>query len=162
MDASATRPRHPAPLRVSLWLGAAYDAVFAVLMVAAPRPTARLLRLPLPPLPEGAFYLWIMAVLLLMLASLYVIAARDLGRHGAIVAVAASGRILGGLALLAAAAGQPGLAGLYPLAAADLAFGLAHAAFWGTRARAASRGPRPRVASRGPRPRAAGRGSRRP
>lgn len=142
MYASATRPRHPAPLRLSLRLGAVYDAVFAVLMVAAPRATARLLRLPLPPLPEGAFYLWIMAVLLLMLAALYVIAARDLGRYGAIVAVAAGGRILGGLALLAAAAGRPGLAGLYPLAAADLAFGLAHAAFWGPRAHAAFRGPR--------------------
>ena len=158
MDASATHPRHPAALRVSLSLGAVYDAVFAVLMVAAPRPTARLLRLPLPPLPEGAFYLWIMAVLLLMLASLYLIAARDLGdlgRQGAIVAVAAGGRILGGLALLAAAAGQPGLAGLYPLAAADLAFGLAHAAFWGPRAHSAFRGPRARAA------RAAGRGARR-
>jgi uncharacterized membrane protein YvlD (DUF360 family) len=142
MDLPARRPRHPAPLRISLTLGAVYDAVFAVLMTAAPRPTARLLHLPLPPLPEGAFYLWIMAVLLLMLAALYLLACRDFDRYGGIVAVAVGGRILGGLALLAAAAGHPGLAGLYPLAAADLAFGLAHAAFWGPRAQAASWGQR--------------------
>lgn len=145
MDLLASRrPRHPSPLRLSLVLGAAYDAGFALLMIAAPRPTARLLRLPLPPLPQGAFYLWIMAVLLLMLAALYLLAARDLGRNGGIVAVAAAGRLVGGLALLAAAAGHPGLAGLYPLAAADLAFGLAHAACWGPQALAASwRPPRP-------------------
>src|ERR1700720_3650242 len=103
METSARRSRLLALLRGSLALGALYDAAFAVLMVTAPRLPARLLRLPLPPLPEAAFYLWIMAVLLLMLATLY---------------------------LLAAAWGHPGLQGLYPLAAADLGLGLAHAAFW--------------------------------
>jgi hypothetical protein len=43
--------------------------------------------------------------------------------------VAIGGRILGGLVLLAAAL-RSGLPGLYPMAAADLAFGIAHAAFW--------------------------------
>jgi hypothetical protein len=130
MKPPARRLRFLAALRFSLALGALYDAGFAVLMVAAPRLPARLLRLPLPPLPEGAFYLWVMAVLLLMLAVLYLLAAHDVGRYGGIVAVAVGGRILGGLAFLAAAAGGPGLAGLYPLAAADLGFGIAHAAFW--------------------------------
>ncbi len=104
-------------------------------MLAAPRVPARLLALPLPPLPAGAFYLWVMAVLLLMLAALYLVAAREPARHPAIVAVAAAGRIAGGIALLAAAWRGPDLAGLYPLAAADLAFGIAHAAAWGPRRR---------------------------
>jgi hypothetical protein len=117
-------------LRASLVLGALYDAAFAVLMVAAPGLPARLLRLPLPPLPRGAFYLWIMAVLLLMLASLYLLASREPRRYAGVVAVAAGGRILGGLVLAAAAWRGPGLAGLLPLAAADLGFGLAHAACW--------------------------------
>jgi len=47
-----------------------------------------------------------------------------------VVAVATAGRALGGVAFLAAALGAPGLSGLYPLAAADLAFAIAHASFW--------------------------------
>lgn len=129
-DRSDRRHRRTALLRGSLALGALYDAGFAVLMVTAPRLPARLLRLPLPPLPEGAFYLWIMAVLLLMLASLYLLAARQPQRYAGVVIVAAAGRVLGALAFVAAAAGHPGLRGLYPLAAADLGLGLAHAAFW--------------------------------
>jgi hypothetical protein len=117
-----------APLRLSLALGALYDASFAVLMVAAPQLPARLLRLPLPPLPAGAFYLWIMALLLLMLAALYLLAARELPRYSGVVVVAAAGRIAGGIVFFALAWHRPGLAGLYPLAAADLALGLAHAA----------------------------------
>jgi hypothetical protein len=114
----------------SLILGALYDFAFAVLMTAAPEVPARAFGLPLPPLPRGAFYLWILAVLLTMLAALYLVAARDPRRYSAIIAVAISGRLLGGLVLLAAALRAPGLPGLYPMAAADLAFGLAHAAFW--------------------------------
>jgi hypothetical protein len=132
--ASATfRCRLPRTLRWSLRLGALYDAVFAMLMVAAPRLPARLLGLPLPPLPAGAFYLWIMAVLLLMLATLYLLAAADPGRYAGVIAVAAAGRILGGCAFLIAAALSAGLAGLYPLAAADLALGITHAAAFGSR-----------------------------
>ncbi len=71
-----------------------------------------------------------MAVLLIMLATLYLLAAGDPGRYAGVVAVAAGGRVLGGFAFLAAAAGHPGLTGLYPLAAADLGLGLAHAAGW--------------------------------
>src|SRR4051794_38098435 len=62
-------------LRGSLALGALYDCAFAVLMVAAPGLPARWLGLPLPPLPRGAFYLWVMAVLLAMLSYLYLLAA---------------------------------------------------------------------------------------
>jgi hypothetical protein len=117
-------------LRVSLLVGAVYDAAFAVLMLVAPQLPARLLALPLPPLPAGAFYLRILAVLLFMLAALYVCAARDPVRNRAVVAVAIGGRLVGGTALLASAWRGTGLDGLYPLAAADLGFGLAHAAFW--------------------------------
>ncbi|HVT57664.1 MAG TPA: hypothetical protein VHR45_04620 [Thermoanaerobaculia bacterium] len=117
-------------LRGSLIAGALYDAAFAVLMICAPQLPARLLALPLPPLPRGVFYLWIMALLLLMLAALYLLAAHDTRRYSGVVVVAVCGRIAGGLAFLAAAWRVPGLGGLYPLAAADLGLGLAHAAFW--------------------------------
>lgn len=122
------RFRYMTLLSASLVAGALYDLVFALLMVAAPGVPARLLDLPLPP-PEGAFYLWVMAVLLSMLAALYLIAARDTRRYSAIVAVAVGGRLLGGL-VLGFGAWRLGLDGLWPLAAADTAFGLAHAAFW--------------------------------
>lgn len=126
----AQRFRLLALLRGSLVLGALYDLGFGLLMVAAPDVPARLFHLPLPPLPEGAFYLWVMAVLLAMLAALYLLAARDTRRYSGIVAVAIGGRLLGGLALAIAALRGPGLEGLWPLAVADTVFGLAHAAFW--------------------------------
>lgn len=113
----------------SLVAGALYDFGFAVLIAAAPEVPARIFHLPLPPLPEGAFYLWILAVLLTMLAAFYLVAARDPRRYSGIIAVAIGGRILGGLVLLAAAL-YAGLPGLYPMAGGDLAFGIAHAAFW--------------------------------
>lgn len=131
IDHFARRFRFLSLLRGSLILGALYDAAFALLMVIAPGVPARLLDLPLPPLPEGAFYLWVMATLLLMLAALYALAARDTRRYSGIVAIAIGGRLLGGIALGIAALRGSDLGGLYPLAAADLAFGLAHAAFWG-------------------------------
>lgn len=117
-------------LRGSLLAGAVYDIAFALLMVAAPRLPARILNLPLPPLPEGRFYLWIMATLLLMLAALYLAAAHDPRRYTPTVAVAIGGRALGAVALAAAALTGSGLGGLWPLAAADLAFSALHAASW--------------------------------
>jgi hypothetical protein len=117
-------------LRGSLVAGALYDLAFAVLMVAAPRLPARILKLPLPPLPEGRFYLWILATLLLMLAALYLAAAHDPRRYSAIIAVAIGGRVLGAAVFAAAALTGSGLGGLVPLAVADLAFGALHAASW--------------------------------
>lgn len=115
-------------LRASLMAGALYDVVFAALMVAAPGFAARLLGLPLP---GAAFYLWILATLLAMLALLYVLAARDPRRYSGVIAVAIGGRLLGALAFAAAAWREPALArGLLPLAACDLILGLAPAAFW--------------------------------
>jgi hypothetical protein len=126
----ARRFRFLALLRASLVAGALYDAGFAVLLTVAPVWAARTLQLPLPPLPEGAFYLWIVAVLLLMLSALYLLAARDTRRYSGIVAVAIGGRLLGGLVLLAAALRASGVPGLLPMAAGDLLFGIAHAALW--------------------------------
>ncbi|HXO21813.1 MAG TPA: hypothetical protein VOA87_18010 [Thermoanaerobaculia bacterium] len=123
----ARRFRYLALLEASLLVGAAYDLGFAALMVAAPGLPARLLHLPLP---GQAFYLWILATLLAMLAALYVLAARDPRRYSGVVAVAVAGRIAGALAFFAAALTGGGLSGLYPLAAADLGLGLSHALFW--------------------------------
>lgn len=126
----ARRFRLLSVLRTSLIAGAVYDLGFALAMVAFPELPARILNLPLPPLPQGAFYLWIMATLLFMLALLYMAAAHDPRRYSAIIAVAIAGRLVGALAFTAAAATGSGLSGLYPLAAADLLFGAAHAASW--------------------------------
>jgi len=126
----ARRFRFLTLLRASLVVGAVYDVSFAVLMLAAPQLPARLLHLPLPPLPAGAFYLWVMATLLCMLAAVYILAARDTRRYSGIVVVAIAGRIAGGLLMALAAIRGPDLAGLWPLAAADLGFGLAHAMLW--------------------------------
>jgi hypothetical protein len=126
----ARRFRFLSLLRISLIIGAAYDAVFAVLMWIAPEVPARLLALPLPPLPTGSFYLRTLAILLAMLAALYLVAARNIGRSTAIIEVAIAGRLIGGLAFLTTAWGHADLGGLYPLAAADLALGAGHAFFW--------------------------------
>lgn len=112
-------------LRWSLLMGALYDLGFAVLMVAAPELPAAWLRLPLP---GPAFYLWLCAVLLAMLALLYLLAAHDPHRYSGNIAVAIFGRGLGFLALGWAAHGRPELAGLWLLAFADLAFAVVHAA----------------------------------
>ena len=126
----ARRFRFLTLLRASLVLGALWDIAFALLLAFAPEASARAFDLPLPPLPEGAFYLWIFAVVLLMLAAMYILAARDTRRYSGIVGVAIGGRILGGLVLLFAALRPLGIPGLVPMAAADLGFGIAHAAFW--------------------------------
>jgi hypothetical protein len=117
-------------LRASLVAGALYDLGFAALMVAAPGVPARIFNLPLPPLPRGAFYLWILATLLAMLAMLYLAAAHDPRRYSAIIAVAIGGRVVGAIALATAALLGTDLHGLLPLAGADFAFGAVHAAAW--------------------------------
>ena len=114
-------------LRGSLCAGAVYDLVFAALMVVAPELPSRWLSLPLP---GEAFYLRLIAVLLGMLALLYLAAARDPRRYSAIIAVAIVGRAAGAAALALAARGRPDLAGLWPLAGADLGFAIVHAVSW--------------------------------
>lgn len=114
-------------VRLGLVVGALYDFGFAALMTLAPAWTSRTFAVPLP---EPTFYLGLIAVFLVMLGTLYLAAAQDPRRYSAIVVVAIGGRFLGFVALAAAAAGDPALAGLWPLAIADLAFSLAHAATW--------------------------------
>jgi heme/copper-type cytochrome/quinol oxidase subunit 1 len=114
-------------LRGSLVLGAVYDLAFAAIMVLAPQVASRALRLPLP---GERFYLWVMAVMLAMLAALYLKAAQDPRRYSAVVLVAAAGRCAGAAAFAAAALHRPELDGLWVLAAADLVFGVAHAVLW--------------------------------
>ncbi|MCB1056686.1 MAG: hypothetical protein KDD11_14385 [Acidobacteria bacterium] len=114
-------------LTVSLVVGALYDLGFAAAMVLAPELPMRLLHLPLP---GESFYLWLIAIFLAMLAALYLMAAEDPRRYSGVIAVAIAGRLAGALAFVIAAWGRPDLAGLYPLAAADLAFGVAHALLW--------------------------------
>lgn len=129
MHAGAVHPQHRrllAALRLSLIVGAFYDLVFALLMILAPRLPARLLDLPLPGAP---FYLWIMAVLLLMLAAIYVLTAWDPISYRGIIMIAIAGRLMGGVAL-AYGAIHLGLPGLWALALGDFAFGLVHAACW--------------------------------
>jgi len=113
-------------LRASLILGALYDLFFAALMTLAPELPARWFALPLPPLPEGRFYLWLLAILLAMLAVLYLAAAHDPRRYSAVLGVAIVGRTLGAVAL-GAAFRSTGLTGLLPLAFADLGFASVHA-----------------------------------
>lgn len=126
-SAIARRFRLVGLLRGSLVAGALYDYFFAALMVVRPETATEWFGLPLP---GPAFYLTLLAVLLAMLGTLYLAAAQDPRRYSAIVVVAIAGRFLGFLALAAAARRSPELAGLWPLAAADLGFALAHAATW--------------------------------
>lgn len=114
-------------LRASLAVGAAYDLVFAFLMVVAPGVPAEWLSLPLP---GATFYLWIMATFLVMLAAFYLIAAHDPRRHSAVIVIAIGGRALGAVVFTVAALVDPTLGGLYPLAVADLLFASVHAAAW--------------------------------
>ena len=114
-------------LRASLVLGALYDLGFAALMLLAPQLPARILQLPLP---AERFYLSILAVLLAMLALLYLVAAEDPRRYSAVVVVAALGRCAGAVAFAASAFGRPDLQGLWPLAGVDLGFGLVHGFLW--------------------------------
>ncbi len=111
-------------LRWGLLAGALYDLGFALLMTLAPQIPQQWFHLPLPGEP---FYLWLIAVLLAMLAGMYLLAAHDPRRYGGIVALAILGRGAGFLVLAAAAWGRPDLSGLWPLAGADLAFAAIHA-----------------------------------
>jgi hypothetical protein len=113
-------------LRLSLIAGAVYDFVLAALLAFAPDLPAQLLGVP----PPGEdFYLWLIAVIVAMLGAFYLLAAYDPVAYRGNVAVAIAGRAAAGV-VLGMAARRSGLAGLYPLAAADLLFAAAHAGFW--------------------------------
>ena len=129
-DASgAGRPRESGPgtslrpLSVTLRAGALYDFVFAVLSVAAPAAVTGPLGLPLP---GERFYLWVQAALLAIAGACYASAARDPRAYRPIVGIAIVGRFAGFVLLGLATVGRPDLRGLWIVAFADLAFGVAH------------------------------------
>lgn len=126
-------------LRLSLALGAAFDFVLAALLFGAPDLLVKLLALP----PPGEdFCLWLLAILLAILGAFYLLAAYDPVAYSGNVAVAIAGRTAAGTALVLAAARRPDLAGLYPLAAADLLFAAIHAVLWWPVRRTISRSSR--------------------
>ncbi len=112
-------------LSYSLYLGAAYDALFAFLLVALPLEVGNLLRLPQP---GERFYLWLIAFFLLALAVFYFLVGRDPQRHRDFLRLAIGVRLVGSAVVAAAAIGRPDLRGLLVVAFGDLAFGLAHLA----------------------------------
>ena len=126
LPAMPPRRRSPTALSRSLQAGAAYDGVFALLLVAFPAWISGTFKLPLP---GERFYLWLIAVFLVSLAGFYVLVARDPGRHRDFVRLAVAIRLLGAVVIAAAALGRPDLTSLYAIAFVDLAFGLAHFAF---------------------------------
>ncbi len=114
-------------LKLSLRAGAAYDLVFALAMVAFPAFSAELLGLRLP---EDPYYLWLIAIFLVMLASMYLFAAYDPRAYWGNILVGIVGRTLGFFAMLTAAILDPTLSGLYLLAFGDLTFAVLHAVSW--------------------------------
>jgi len=115
-------------LRLSLGAGAAANVLVAGTLVGlAPR---SLDLLPATWLDRGDGGRWVLAVLCLMLAALYAVAARDPRRYSAIIAVAIAGRLGLGLVLIALAAGRPEHSPLPVWAALEITLGAAHGLFW--------------------------------
>jgi hypothetical protein len=110
-------------LSATLIAGAVYDAVFAFLFVAAPSLVASPLGLPLP---GAGFYGKLIAVLLTIVAAVYLVAARDPERSRPLVVIAIGGRLLGFAVLAGSTFGHPELGGLWAPALVDLGFGVAH------------------------------------
>lgn len=113
-------------LRLSLVVGAAYDVVLAAGIAFAPDFVARLLRVPLP---GAAFYLWLLAFLLVTIAAFYLLAAYDPASYRGNILVAIGARTAAAV-LLAAAGRSAGLPGLYVAAAGDFVFAVAHTVFY--------------------------------
>lgn len=76
----------------ALWAGAGFDALFSAAILLAPRPSASILGISLPPDP---IYLRLSAVLLLILAGVYAAAARAPGRYPAVAPISGLGRVAG-------------------------------------------------------------------
>ncbi len=107
----------------SLRAGAAYDALFALVLVAFPQQIGSIFGLPLP---GERFYLWLIALLLASLGAFYVLVARNPSGERDFLRLAVAIRLIGALVLGAAALGRPDLGGLWAIAAGDLLFGVAH------------------------------------
>ena len=111
---------------VALAVGAAYDAIFAVLILAFAEPVAGLLGLSLPADP---IYFKLNAILLLILAALYLAAAREPERYRLVAPISGAGRVAGFVFFVWAwRGGRP--PAFLALGVADLALGLATLAAW--------------------------------
>jgi hypothetical protein len=77
---------------IALAVGSAYDLAFGVAILAFTRPSAALLGLTVPADPV---YLHLNGILLLLLAAVYGVAAREPERYRAIAPIAGGGRLLG-------------------------------------------------------------------
>lgn len=126
-DSLAAASRYFQVLRVSLAVGGIYDLVLGGLLLVVPGFAARLLHLPRP---NEDFYLWLIAILVLMAAGVYLLAAYDPMAYAGNVLLSIAARAVAGAALVYAAVGRPDLGGLYLLGAADLSFAAVHAASW--------------------------------
>lgn len=115
-------------LRASLLLGGLYDLAFAGALLLSPEIVAQILRVPLP---GPAFYLWLLAVVLAMVAVLLLVAADDPRRYSAVVVVTAIGRCAGAVALGIAAFQAAALGGLWSVAGVEASLGVAHGWLWG-------------------------------
>lgn len=113
----------PTALSWSLRAGAAYDALFAFLLVVFPEQIAGAFRLPLP---GERFYLWLIAVFLLSLGAFYILVARNPAGRRDFLRLAIAIRLVGAAVIAAATLGRPDLGGLWGIAAGDLLFGSAH------------------------------------
>ncbi|HUF78096.1 MAG TPA: hypothetical protein VMR44_04170 [Thermoanaerobaculia bacterium] len=114
-------------LRAALGLGGAFNLGMALLLVAAPGRLGEPLAAPLVAQPALA---WLLAALLVPLAGLYLLAAKDPRRYAGVMVMLVGGRLLGSAALGAGALGQPEAAGLWVFAGVDLAFALVIALAW--------------------------------
>jgi len=109
-----------------LAVGAVFDLAFAGAIWLAPRASAALLGLELPPDPV---YLRLCGILLAILGGIYAAAARAPERYPAVAPVSAAGRLAGCLLLAAAwVSGHP--TAFLVLGLADLAIGLATFVAW--------------------------------
>ena len=104
--------------------GAAYDAVFAVLILAFTAPAAAVLGLEVPADPV---YLHLNGVFLLLLSGLYLLPALDPVRYQGVVAVSAAGRAVGFLFFMAVW-GRGGPDAFLATGLGDLAFAVLSAA----------------------------------
>lgn len=112
-------------LRLSMGVGAVYDAALGLAIVLALEPLSRVLPIPFPAEP---FYARMQGVLLLGLALFYAFAALDLERNLRIAAGAVAVRSVGGAYLLGYAATGAIAPCFLLFGAADLAFAVWHLA----------------------------------
>ena len=121
-----TEARGFRPVGIVLAIGAAYDLVFGVAILAFTRRLAALLGLRVP---DDPVYLYLNGVFLLVLSGIYAAAAREPERYRLVAPISAAGRTLGFVLFAWAwAEGRPAV--FLALGAADLAIAAATLFAW--------------------------------